>query len=398
MIDNNKLWSPEAEAGVLGSMMLDPKAIPAACCYISSPEMFFDHRNQIIYDCLLSMYMAKKPADGVTVRDQLKSSSKFEDAGGIEHLTKTLQSVPTSANIEYYAKIVVDKHAYRGLAATISEIGNEIKDGGKAVDLIKKAQVKISNIETNFDGVMFMEYSAAAKISEEDDSDIIPTGFRNIDYYIKGLRKGSVMVIAARKSVGKSALMLGMATNIAKDGYGRWIFSLESSNEDVVRRSLLAADVGDVEKLPIVVSTIGDTTESQVSLFRQIKGTHNIQCVFIDYLQLMRTTEHYTSVYQTVTQLSKQVKRFAVSEDIPIVLLAQLNRQSENREGKRPRISDLRDSGGIEQDADVILLLHKEESSTEAIIAKHRNGPTGIAHLIFLEKRVEFMDMSHARE
>lgn len=397
MMNPPDLYSPSAEAGVLGSMCIDSKAIPVACAYLEHVDMFFMPENQIIYDCLLSMYIAKKPIDGLLLKNELEAKGQLKQIGGVEYLTRVIQTVPTSANIKYYAKIVVEKYHYRRLKSVIDELQRAVDDGGDVKELLSMAQSKILELDVNSVKPSYLSFSVAQEVSDAPLEAITPTGYTNIDYYVGGLRKGAVMIIAARPGVGKSALMLGIARNIAKRGDCCLIFTLETSAESLIRRAILATTPSEIAELPIIVSTSGDTVEAQIVLFRQLQRTHNVKCVFIDYLQLMRTTERYTSLYQTVTQLSKQVKRFAVNEDIPIVLLAQLNRQSESREGKRPHISDLRDSGGIEQDADVIILLHKQEEYTEAIISKQRDGPTGVAKLVFFPEECQFKDMSYEK-
>ncbi|MCF7854721.1 MAG: replicative DNA helicase [Candidatus Pacebacteria bacterium] len=440
----------EAEVAVLGSVLLDPAvALDAAASALNFSGSFYHPAHQEIFQTLLRLANNSKGARGaidvVTLSDALEKRQKLEDVGGRAYLTQLLNSVPTAANVEYYVDIVHQNAILRRLIRSSTETLEKCFEPHDSVrtliDEIESEILTITGLKQGRDMVAVgdMIFGAIEHIEKLHQKDPLimglQTGFAGLDDIILGLRAGEMFVLAARPSIGKTALALNMAENIAmrSDGVPVGIFSLEMSTKQLVLRLLCSlarislADIRDcalsqgrwqeimragdrLRKAPIYI----DDTSANLDIVelraraRRMKREHDIQVLFIDYLQLLKpvNANKNTTRENEVSQISGGIKSLAKELDIPIVVLAQLNRQAEQA-GQRPKLSHLRESGAIEQDADVVALLHRErdvESSTpidprtgmesELVVAKHRNGRTGVASLLFIPAYTRFENRS----
>jgi replicative DNA helicase len=433
------LYSLEAEAAVIGSMIIDPPCINKVLRVLPSEEVFFEDEHRIIYGALIHIYISGDPIDAVTLRTELKRTGQLEAAGGVEYLAKILDSVPSSANAVYYSKIVRAKQQYRQLINIVKQIETIPIEFGDLSEKIQKIQELALNLEVDSESSDYVEVNkeatnvATAMFGHQEG--IIKTGFHNIDKIIGGVAQGELCILAGRPSMGKSGLALDIALNMSQAGEGVLIFTLEMTEISLIERVIcnlakvnlakIKAQTGDTlfntdrnsiykaalelkDQANIILTTIGSTPEQLISLIRRLKKTHNISCVFIDYLQLMNTLHKTESRQQALTEISRKLKAAAVKEQLPIVALSQLNREVDKRKNHRPRISDLRESGALEQDADLVLFIYREDyyrkaqksnaeadGKTEVIVAKNRRGPIGTADLVFLDEFVKFGDLNN---
>ena len=437
----------EAEAAVLGSMILDSVCIGQIIQTLNT-ESFYRTEHQIIFDVLTSLYENKGGTiDLVLVRDELKTRGKLKEAGGVDYLVKIAESVPSSANAEYYSQIVKDKSLMRELIA----VGKIIID--QAYDETGDIAKKLDDAERKIFAVTEKRMTSAAlpmktllqeafeKIEARDGQHItgLPTGYYELDDLLCGLQDGEMTIIAARPSMGKTSFAVNIAEHIGADNnMPVVIFSLEMGKLQLVERILCSRGHIDSQKVrrgtldtdesrlltdtaselfekPIFIDdTPGVTPLEMLGKCRRLKSQSGIRAVFIDYLQLMSLGGRVESRQQEVSSISRLLKSMARELEVPVVVLSQLNRAAEGREGHRPRMSDLRDSGSIEQDADVIMLLHREAyyhrgdpeydhdspeaNLAEIIVAKQRNGPTDTVKLVFNGQFTRFENMSHAQE
>lgn len=406
----DKLWSIEAEAGVLGSMILDSACI-GEILPILDGDSFFKPEHQTIYNALITLYVGNCPIDAIALRTELKATNQLETVGGVEYIKKILDSVPSSANAKYYAGVVRDRQKYRDLISAVERM-KKVFDEPLGVD--EQIQ-EIQNVALGFEkSKPSIEYFTLAEHVEkiaagsQEQKAVIKTGFRNIDNIIGGVAAGELIIIAGRPSMGKSALALQFALGMARDGLSILFFTLEMTHRALIERALKNEQASELKQLDVVLHESGKTPEKQIAFIKTRKQTHKVDVVFVDYLQLMSAGRKSENRVQEITTISRKLKLAAVSEGVPIIALSQLNRQVESRDKHRPRLSDLRESGAIEQDADVVLLLNREDyyrhnedpnapqdGNTELIIAKNRRGPTGIAQLVFLDEYVQFGDKAH---
>ncbi|MCP4611101.1 MAG: replicative DNA helicase [Planctomycetes bacterium] len=419
-------------------MIIDPPCINKVLQVLPGEEVFFKDEHRIIYGALIRLYISGDPIDAVTLRTELKRTGQLEAAGGVEYLAKILDSVPSSANAVYYSKIVRTKQQYRQLISTVKQIETIPIELGELSEKIQKIQELALNLEVDSSSMDFVEVSKeATNVATEmfgHQEGIIKTGFCNIDEIIGGVAQGELCILAGRPSMGKSGLALDMALNMSQADKGVLIFTLEMTERSLVERiicnlakvnlakiktqtgnTLFNSDRDSIykaaselkDKANIILTTIGSTPEQLISLIRRLKKTHNISCVFIDYLQLMNTLRKTESRQQALTEISRKLKAAAVKEQLPIVALSQLNRAVDKRKNHRPRMSDLRESGALEQDADLVLFIYREDyyrkaqqsnaetdGKTEVIVAKNRRGPIGTADLVFLDEFVKFGDLT----
>ena len=431
--------SLEAEMSVLGSVVLD-KECAADVIRLVRPESFYRHEHQLIYQALLNLYEADKPIDGVLLRDELRHRGHLEQIGGVEYLTRLLESVPSAANVVYYAQIVRDKAMLRDLIRAIGEISNRAYEDREAVaDMMDEAEQKIFEItQRKITGHAVPIKEIMEKTFEMIDQRRghvygLPTGYLELDELTGGLQRGEIIVIAARPSMGKTALGLNIAEYVGADNHQAvLIFSLEMAAQQLAERMLCGRGHIDSHRLRKTMLTDEEIQTmhicadelSQSAIFvddspsltplelrakaRRLKLQHDIQLVVVDYLQLMHVPGA-ESRQQEVATISRQLKALARELDVPVIVVSQLNRAPEGRENHRPRMSDLRESGTIEQDADVVMMLHREDyyhnepdyqktNSAELIIAKQRNGPTGNIQLTWKAQWTRFLDLSHAPE
>ena len=421
--------SLEAEVCVLGAMILDHNAVDVVI-QLLRPEYFYRPSHGIIYRTVVEMNSANKPVDLVTLRDSLTQQKLLDQVGGVDYLVSLAEGVPNIANAEYYARIVRDKALLRSLITTTTDLAREAYDSKEdATVILDRAEHRIFELVSNqiTDGAVQLGsliQQTFEQLENMDGSTLtgVPTGFFHLDELTSGFQKGEMIIIAARPSVGKTAIALNMAEHMAVDDHKPvLIFSLEMAKQQLaqrflcsrarfsasqLRRGALSPDdwtrlqmaAGEMEKAPIFID---DSAEASMLAMRakarRMKAAHDIQCIFIDYLQLITPGDGESRQVQ-VSDISRNIKALARELSVPVVTLAQLNRAVEERIGHRPRMSDLRESGSIEQDADVVCLLHRpdyfdedaEPNVAEFIIAKQRNGPTDTVKMTFLKECTRF--------
>jgi replicative DNA helicase len=426
-----------AEAAVLGSMIIDPECIGEVVEFLEM-SAFYRVEHQMIFDSLVSLYEKNRGGviDGVLLRDELEKRKRLEEVGGVEYLTKLAESVPSSANVMYYAGIVKDKMLLRELIAATGEILDDAYDlAGETKEKLDDAERRIfavtdKNITGNAEAIKDLVARSYELIEKRDGSHVtgIATGYYELDDLTCGLQNGEMIIVAGRPSMGKTSLALNMAEHIGLvEKIPVAVFSLEMGRQQLaerflcsvgevdsqkVRRGLLGEEhysrlveaCGLLSEAPIYVDDTSTLTPLELrAKSRRLKSLYGIRCVMVDYLQLMHLgSGRVESRQQEITTISRYLKALARELSVPVVVLSQLNRSPEGREGHKPRMSDLRESGSIEQDADVVMLLHREDyyhrgdkeyepdNTADIIIAKQRNGPTGNVGLVFREKFTRF--------
>ncbi|MCE5186430.1 MAG: replicative DNA helicase [Planctomycetaceae bacterium] len=431
--------SPEAEAAVLGSMLLDRECIGDVIEHING-EAFSLTEHRIIFECIITLYERNSEIDLVLLRDELKKRKSLDAVGGVEYLVRIAESVPSSANAVYYSEIVKEKAMLRDLAHACGQIINEAcEEGGEVADKLDTAEQRIfeiteRKIQGNAEPIKDLITQAFESIESRKGLDITgkPTGFMELDQLMCGLHNGELIIVAGRPSMGKTSFALNIAEHIGADeNLPVVIFSLEMSRQQLaerflcsrsgvdsqlVRKGMLSTDEmskltqagGILFEKPIYIDdTPGLTPLMMRAKCRRLKSRCDIQAVFVDYLQLMGMGGYVESRQQEISTISRYLKALARELNVPVIVLSQLNRAAEGREGHRPRMSDLRESGSIEQDADVVMLLHREDyyhrgepdweenNIAEIIIAKQRNGPTGSIDLIFDGRLTRFKPKFH---
>ncbi|MEE9370855.1 MAG: replicative DNA helicase, partial [Sedimentisphaerales bacterium] len=428
-------------------MIIDPECINDVVERLGASAFYRIH-HQLIFDALVALYEKNRGEglDAVLLRDELKKRNHLEEVGGVEYIAKILDSVPSTANVMYYAGIVKNKQLLRELINAASEILNDAyNEAGEPSEKLDSAEYKIFTVtDKNVRGTVFSIaelVTQAYKLIEEREGKQghitgLPTGYYQLDDWTCGLQDGEMIVIASRPSMGKTSLALNIAEHIGvQERLPVAIFSLETGRQQLAERFLCSASeidsqkvrkgllsIEDYEKIveacgflseaPIYIDDTAALTPLQLrAKARRLKSRHDIRCIIVDYLQLMHLgAGRVESRQQEITTISRYIKSLARELNIPVVVLSQLNRSPESREKHRPRMSDLRESGSIEQDADVVMLLHREDyyhqgekdyeqtSKAELIIAKQRNGPTGTVDLIFRQRIVRFENSSHVEE
>src|SRR4051794_3523222 len=423
-------WSQEAEQAVLAAMLLDQDAALRAAETVDD-TMFYREGHRRLYRAMLALTERRVVIDHITLRDELLRRGELESAGGLEYLAELVDAVPTAANLEFHAKIVRDKAILRRLIEAGTAIITEAYDGhSTANDLLDVAESKIFTISQQrgnegFTRIKEMLWPTMERIETLQRSGKaitgVPSGFTDLDEMTSGFQPSELIIVAARPSMGKTAFCLNVATQAAVDGFGVAVFSLEMSKEALVQRMLcaearvdsqavrrgalrdpdftrLARAAGILQSCPVWIDDTPSLSLLEMrSKARRLKVENDVRMVVVDYLQLMRSPEYAENRVQEVSDISRSLKGLARELDIPVIALSQLSRASEQRGGeRRPILSDLRDSGAIEQDADVVLFIHrpemyqKEDSEgnslegvAEVIVGKHRNGPTGLVNLYF---------------
>jgi len=437
---------PEIEMAVLGAMMIEKEAVPKAM-ELLTPESFYIPAHRVIFNAMVSLFNSQVPIDTVTLYEELKKSEKLEESGGAVYLSKLSQNIPSAANIEYHAKIVVEKQILRSLINTSHQIAKSAYEGIEdAFDILDEAETKIfeiteEHLKQSYQGMDravrdALEYIEALH-SKTNQRFAVPTGFFELDNMLGGFQKSDLIIIAARPSVGKTAFALSLARNAAVDHkVPVAIFSLEMATIQLVIRLLCAegrlnAHLVRTGKLPseegiklsknahklIEAPLYIDDTPAQTILeirakARRLKTEKNIGMIIIDYLQLMQGPSNSESREREISNISRSLKALAKELNIPIIALAQLNRSVEARTDKTPQLSDLRESGSIEQDADVVIFLSRPEvhgmkmdkdgnsmeGVAEIIIGKQRNGPTGEVRLRFIKEYARFENAEQFRQ
>jgi replicative DNA helicase len=427
----------ESEKALLGSLLLSADALFDIGDIINS-QSFYAAKHQIIYETIEELINKKEPVDILTVSAALRARKEFDQIGGAQYLSELLGLVGSAANIKYYAQIVHKKELLRKLieaSAHISEISYNEND--PLEHILEESEKMIYEVTTKGNSsqrlIAFQEMieETWARIEKlaESTGEIrgVPSGFKDLDNKLSGFQKSDLIILAARPSVGKSSLALDFARNAAvKHGVPTAIFSLEMGKEQLVDRMLSAQSQVDGWKLrtsrlslddefarlqqgmhelmkaPLYIDdTAANTVLNMRSMLRRINSDKPIGLIIVDYLQLMGTSKNYDSMVNQVTEISRSLKGLAKEFNVPVIALSQLSRAVESR-GGRPRLSDLRDSGSIEQDADVVMFIHREDkygenterkNIVEILIEKHRNGPTGIVELYFDDKKTSFLSV-----
>ena len=446
----------EAEQSVLGAMLIDNTAA-ISVTEMLLPEDFYRESHKIIYRAMLSLLAKNEPLDMITLINELKKMNKLDDVDGVAYITLLANFVPTAVNVKYHAKIVEEKSILRQLVEGGTAIAYMGYEGtGEATDILDKAEKRILNISNRRGGIDFSLIkdvlpNTLDRISKALDNKEpitgLATGFKDLDYLTAGMQPADFIILAARPSMGKTALALNIAQNVAIRGSRNGepkktvaFFSFEMSEELLVQRMLCAEAEVDSQRLrvggeikdeednsnlwnrlwiatdrlaeaQIFIDHNSDATVMNVrSKARRLKAEKGLDLIIIDYLQMMRGTGRNNSDnrQQEVSEISRGLKALARELAIPVIALSQLSRNVESRTVKRPILSDLRESGSLEQDADIVMFLYREDYYkaqdeehtyvTELNIAKHRNGPTGMVPLFFHEKYTKFISLSRRPE
>lgn len=430
-------YTLEAEMALLGAMLLNPAVVPDVTAIIRDESDFYALAHQAIWQSLIRVYEADPKADLVPILEDLRDHQALDLIGGQAYLEKLATETPSSAGANHYAKLVVDKARLRELVEASEQTLYDIRNIGNRTPqiIIDEAETRIFRIAEQRDSgseASGLDLDAAFAEMQGETRPGILTGYTDFDRLTGGLQPGEMVILAARPSQGKSALMLNIAENLARFGHAVALFSLEMSRRELTHRLLSAASgvssmafrtgtpsrdaaqrVADAiaafprERL-LVDDTPGLTVMQLRAKARRLAARHQVAAVFVDYLQLMTAPGNDRENRQVeVSAISRGVKALARELDLPVVALCQLNRKSTDREDNRPRMSDLRESGSLEQDADVVLLLHREEQHhpgdedwrernrdkigvAELIIAKQRNGPTGSVTLTWDDTATRF--------
>lgn len=427
--------SEDAETSVLGAILIDKDAIVAVAEFLR-PEHFYDERNGKIFKAVLDLYEERAPVDIVTLSDKLKKNRDLIKVGGTTYLTELVNSVPTSANAEKYGLIIKDFYLKRQLISSSSRIVELSFDEGVPADqALDRAESEIFSLSQRHLRQSFIPIKEALSESFDRLDELhktagglrgVPTGFTDLDNLLAGLQQSNLIVLAARPGIGKTALGLNIARAVSVDyKIPVGVFSLEMSKEELTDRLLVRQSEIDAWKLKTGRLEEEDFTRfseamgvlADASLFiddtpgisvlemrtkaRRLQVEKGLQLLVVDYLQLIRGRGLENRV-QEVSEISMGLKNLARELKIPVIAMSQLSRAVEVRGGQRPRLADLRESGSIEQDADVVMFLYREdEENPENItleISKHRNGPTGLIHLRFVGSRISFYPMDTKRE
>lgn len=431
----------EAERSVLGALMLDKDAI-VKIADLLKPEDFYNNTHQTIFETALELYEKNEPIDVLSLSNILEEKKKLKDIGGSSYLATLVNTVPSASNITHYAKVVQKKSVLRKLinaASEIEEMGYE--DSGSVDKVLDEAEQKIfavsqKFIKKDFAPIKNILEAAFERIDNLHKGDKqfrgVPTGFIDLDEKLSGLQSSDLIIIAARPSIGKTTLALDIARQIGvihKVPVG--LFSLEMSSDQLIDRMLAAeADIdlwrlrtgklrtdedsddfqkigeamGVLSEAPIFIDDTGNLNIMEMrTMARRLQAEHKLGLIIIDYLQLMEGRYRGgDNRVQEISEISRNLKQLAKELNIPILALSQLSRQVESRPDQRPKLSDLRESGSIEQDADVVLFIYREDrvkpdspnkNVAEIIIAKHRNGPVGTIQLYFKENSTTFKSL-----
>lgn len=441
----------EAEQAVLCAMLIDKEAI-ARVTEILNGDDFYREAHRVIFNAMTELYGKNEAVDLITVTDALKRDSKLEDVGGIAYITALANAVPTAANVKYHADIVAEKSALRQLVRVSTEIAAMGYDADEEVNvLIDKAEsriLEISNRKRKSDftpiGDVLMESVQGIEklLNNKGGLTGLPTGFVDLDKLTSGLHPSDFIILAARPSMGKTAFALNVVQNVALRAHKKIggsprsvaFFSLEMSKEQLVNRMLCAEANIDSQRLRIgemadkdwdalwgacdsmskakiyIDDTPGITAMEMRSRARRLKAEHGLDLIVVDYLQLMQGSGRRNvsgDRQQEVSEISRSLKALARELDVPVIALSQLSRGVEARQVKRPMLSDLRESGSLEQDADIVAFLYREDyynpetenkNITELIIAKHRNGPVDTVNLFFHKQFTKFVGFAKRQE
>lgn len=441
----------EAEQSVLGAMLIEKEAIPKVMEILRDTD-FYREAHRVIFNAMLELYNKNEAVDMITVTEILKRDNKLEDVGGIAYVTSLANTVPTAANVTYHASIIEEKSILRQLVSVstqIASMGYEANDDVKnIIDSAESKILEISNRKKTADFTPINEIvldsfkSIEALMGNKNGLTGLPTGFEDLDNLTSGLHGSDFIILAARPSMGKTAFALNVVQNVAiraakkVGGAPKTVafFSLEMSKEQLVQRMLCAEANIDSQRLRIgelrdedwamlintadtlssaniyIDDTAGITAMDMRSRARRLKAEHGLDLIVVDYLQLMQGSGKKNNSgdrQQEVSEISRSLKALARELDVPVIALSQLSRSVEARQVKRPMLSDLRESGSLEQHADIVAFLYREDyynpetenkNITELIIAKHRNGPVDTVNLFFHKQYTKFVGLSKRKE
>lgn len=429
-------YSAEAEQSVLGGILIDSNCISAVSEILKEDNFYFEH-NKTIFSAMQDLFNSNQPIDIITVSEALTRKGMLDKVGGVSYLSSIASAVPTTANITQYAKIVSEKATLRKLVEAGSQImnlGYDAPDGVEAaVEKSEKAiyditQDKDSNGVVHIREVLGDSFKMMQELADKKGKvSGVPTGFGYLDQITSGFQKSDLVLIAARPAMGKTSFALNIAQNAAiRNGITTAIFNLEMSREQLANRIIcgeamvsgnkikdgsldaddwirIGENLAQIEKAPIYIDDSSSVTVSQIrAKCRRLKQRYNLGLVVIDYLQLMQGDGREENRQNVVADISRSLKILAKELNVPIITLSQLSRGPESRSDKRPMLSDLRESGAIEQDADIVIFLYRDEyynpdsadkNIAECIIAKHRNGETGTIKLWWDGAHTRFMHL-----
>lgn len=433
--------SIEAEQSTLGAMLIEKEAL-AKVIEVLKPSDFYKESHQLIFSAVFKLFEKGEAVDLITLTDELKKHDSLDKAGGAAYLTLLIDSVPTAANVEYYANIIKEKSDLRSLiyaGTDIARMGYEAKEPVEQVlDKSEQLIFSITQRRTTRDFVLLKQVLTGTfeKINElyEKKSYItgIPTGFKELDKLSAGLQSAELIVVAARPSIGKTAICLNIASHAAiHEKKTVAIFSLEMSKDQLVQRLICSEaqvnaqkfrtgylEEGDwpnitsaialLSEAPIFIDDTPDITVMEMrSKARRLKAKYGLDFLIVDYLQMIRGHQRAENRNQEISEISRQLKNLAKELNIPVVAVSQLSRAVESRADKRPLLSDLRESGAIEQEADLVAFIYRDDfynpqtekkNIAEIIVAKQRNGPVGTIELVFLKEYTRFVDLERFRE
>lgn len=431
----------EAEQAILGCMLTDRDSVLSAMEVLKVDD-FYREDNKAIYDAMLSLYSRAEPIDIITVKSELVQNGKFDQVGGLEYLAMLPEKVPTTTNVEKYINIVEEKSTLRNLIKTANDIIAAGYDQTEEVEnIVNIAEKKIFDIlqdknskgSTSIKEILVGTFAELEKLyNQKGIVTGVETGFAGLDAITAGLHGSDLIILAARPAMGKSALAINIATHAALNNVPVVIFNLEMSKEQVVNRILCSEAMVDSNKIrtgkiddnewiklantsgrladaPIYVDdTPGISIMEIRARCRKLKLEKNIGMVVIDYLQLVQgSAKKNSSREQEISEISRSLKILAKELDVPVIALSQLSRGAEKRDDKRPMLADLRESGAIEQDADIVMFLYRDDyynqdsekkNIAELILAKHRAGSTGTVELLWMGNYTKFANLERYRD
>lgn len=430
----------EAEQHVLGSLLMDKNSMIKVVDFLRTKD-FYNRNHQMIYDTMLELYQKSEPIDMVTLSNRLKERSLLKDIGGSAYLTTLVNSVSSAGYIVHHARIIQKKRILRDIISASYDIAEmshgETNDVDTLLDDIEQKIFSISqeSLKQEFAPVKPLLAEAYERIETRhkgEHAQGVLSGYNRLDNMLAGFQPSDLIILAARPSLGKTSLALSIARNAAmKHNTPVGIFSLEMSKEQLVDRFISAESNVDLwrirtgklemhgelndfarirdsldklSKAPIFIDDAASPDVLQMkTMARRLQAEHGLKLIIVDYLQLIKPRGNSDNTVQQITEISRSLKVLAKELNIPVIALSQLSRSLEQRPNKTPRLSDLRDSGSIEQDADVVLFIHREEerdnpnkkkNEAQILIAKHRNGPVGMVKLYFDDQRATFADLT----
>ncbi len=433
----------DAEQSILGGILLDNQSLNSALEILEHRD-FYSESHRKIYAAILDLFERNEPCDLITLSNILKDKKQLDQVGGMAYLASLVDNVPSAANVVYYAKIVKEKAILRRLIGTATEILTKSYNTGADIDeVLDEAEHAIFEISENkirpaffpLKNIIKDSFKTIEKLYERKELITgVPTGFEKIDDLTSGLQNSDLIIVAGRPSMGKTAFALNIAQHAATEGgISVAIFSLEMSKEQLALRMLSTAAKVDSQRLrkgflgetdwPKLTTAAGRLSEALIFIddtpaitalemkakARRLKAESGLGLIILDYLQLMRGGTYKDSREQEISEISRSLKALAKELSVPVIALSQLNRKVEDRTNRRPHMADLRESGAIEQDADVIAFIYRDEvynksednpekGLAEIIIGKQRNGPTGMVKLAFLEKYTCFENLARSED